>query len=346
MKKQTTQTCTKILIALAATMLISVTVQPNITFASSDTSFSVIWITDTQYLSENHPTYYDNLCNWIVQNKETYNLKMVVHTGDIVNDEGNLTQWSSANQSMSILLDNNIAYCWDAGNHDYNQTCWIGNQFAAFNPQIMHAKPYWLSDESGGMNTAVHLSVAGWDFLIVNIAFHANDTVLAWANNILDSNPQAHVIVATHAYLDDKGNYDSWATNLKNTVLETHANVFLTLSGHYHPTVGYTAKVGDRDELLFNQQDANQQTGAASARILTFDTAKGTIKVQTYDLNANQFLQDQNNNFTLNTTFHNGLAGKNVPEYPAAGVLLVTVAVTTFCLIYFAGKQKLKVLGC
>ena len=72
-------------------------------------------------------------------NVETYNVKMVIHTGDIVDTEGNRTQWLNANQSMSILLNNGIPYCWDAGNHDYNSTCWIGYQFGAFNPQIMQS---------------------------------------------------------------------------------------------------------------------------------------------------------------------------------------------------------------
>jgi hypothetical protein len=269
-------------------------------------------------------------------------VEMVIHTGDIVNQEGNRTQWASANQSMSFLLANGIPYCWDAGNHDFNATCWIGKQFSAFNPQVMQEKPYWVSDDFDGMNTAVHFNVSGWDCLIVNLAYHANDTVLSWANNLLDANSQAHAIVATHAYIDERCNYDSWATNLKNTVLETHANVFMTLSGHYHPTSGNRTRVGERDELLFNQQDADAQMGAASARILTFDTAKGTVNVQTYVLYTNQFLQDPNNNFTLNTNFYNALAGKNVPKFPVTVVLVVVLSFVGISLIYLNKQHKLK----
>ncbi len=47
---------------------------------------------------------------------------MVIHTGDIVNDEANQTEWANANESMSMLLNNGIPYCWDAGNHDYDST--------------------------------------------------------------------------------------------------------------------------------------------------------------------------------------------------------------------------------
>jgi hypothetical protein len=339
-KQALTRICAITLIALINAMLISTLVQPYNAQANADSSFSIIWITDTQYLSESHPTYYDNLCHWIVENKDTYNVKMVVHTGDIVNQEGNHTQWINANQSMSILLDNQVPYCWDTGNHDYNSTCWIGNQYYAFNPQVMQAKPYWVSNEFDGMNTAVRFNVADWDCLIVNIAFDANDSVLAWASNILDSNPQSHVIMATHAYIDKQCNYDLWANNFKNTVLETNPNVFLTLSGHYHPTSGNRTRVGERDELLFNQQDAETQLGAASARILTFDTAKGTVNVQTYVFYLNQFLQDPNNNFTLNTTFRNDVTGEGFSEFPVIAVLIVIVSLGILGLIYFKRKPQ------
>jgi len=333
---------TMTLIALTVALLITAGAQSCSASADATSSFSIIWITDTQYLSESHPEYCDDLCRWIVNNKDTYNVKMVVHTGDLVNQEGNRTQWTNANQSMSILLANGVPYCWNAGNHDYNATCWIGNQFSAFNPQTMQTQSYWVSDEFDGMNTAVRFNVAGWDCLIVNIAYNANDTVLAWANNLLDSNPQSHVIVATHAYINRNCKYDSWATDFKNSVLETHANVFLTLSGHYYPTSGNRTRVGNRDELLFNQQDTYDKMGAASARILTFDTANGTVNVQTYVLCASRFLQDSDNSFTLETDFRNDLAGKSFQEFPVLAVLAVVSSCVIVCLIYLKRKARVK----
>jgi hypothetical protein len=306
-------------------------------------NFSIIWITDTQYLTENHPALYDNLCQWIAQNKGTYNIKMVVHTGDIVNQEANTSQWTCANQSMSILLADQIPYCWDAGNHDYNATCWIGNQYAAFNPEAMAAKPYWVSDDFGGMNTAVHFNASGQDWLIVNLAFQANDSALDWANNILDANPQAHAIVATHAYLNRAGEREQWATNFKTKVLDTHANVFLTLSGHYYPTSGLRTQAGERYELLFNQQDAYGQLGAESARILTFNPTQGTITVHTYSLYLNQFIEDKANSFTLQTSFRNGGGGSGFPT-----VFVGVVVVGVFCvlgLFVVAAGKKLRCKG-
>jgi hypothetical protein len=325
-------------IAFAIAIFASSLIQPIATAEMDTDSFSVIWITDTQYLSESNPKLYDNLCQWITQNNATYNVKMVIHTGDIVNDEGNRTQWQNANQSMSILLNNGIPYCWDAGNHDYNDTYWVGNQYTAFNPEALEAKPFWVSDDFGGMNTAVHFNASGQNWLIVNVAFQANNSVLEWANNILDANPQAHAIVAMHAYLDRVGEYEQWATSFKTKVLDTHANVFLTLSGHYYPTSGLRTRVGERDELLFNQQDAYDQMGAESARILTFNPAQGTIKVQTFSLYLNQLIEDADNSFTLQSSFRNGVVGSGFST-----VFVAAVVVGVFCVaglfVVVAGKR-------
>jgi hypothetical protein len=303
--------------------------------------FSLIWITDTQYLSESYPEHYDSLFRWVVNNAEKYNVKMVIHTGDMIQDEFNTTQWENANQSMSFLLDADIPYCWNAGNHDYTETCWIGNQYTAFNPEVLSTKSYWINETGDGQNTAVHFSVDEWDFLVVNIAYMAGDDVLEWANNVLDTYSESCAIVGAHVYLNRTGGYtgscSNWALRLKNTVLDKHSNVFLTLSGHHYPTDGARTQVGGRHELLYNRQDTNNQTGAASLRIMSFNLAEGKINVETFDLYTNSFLDDENNQFTLTTTFHNNMPEQdNIDtEFPVVTVVLVSVVVVTAVVVCY-----------
>ena len=312
----------------------------------SSGNFSIVWITDTQYLSEVYPAYYDSLCRWIVNNNEKYNVKMVIHTGDLVEDEWNRTQWEQADQSISMLLTNGIPYCWDAGNHDYNSTYWIGNQYSAFNPAVMVEKPYWIGDEFDGQNTAIHVNVSGWDLLVINLSYHANDSAIAWASDVLDAYPNSHAIVATHAYLNEKGTYEGrgsdeshevWTENFRENLLDKHPNIFMTLSAHFHPASGSRTRAGDRDELMFNLQDAYGQVGGASLRILTFETENSKIDVKTYVVYANQFLQDQNNQFTLDTSFYNSA----VPEFPV-GVGVVVVVLVVCGLVLVCCKKRVK----
>ncbi|MCW4017568.1 MAG: metallophosphoesterase [Candidatus Bathyarchaeota archaeon] len=308
-------------------------VKANVETSGAEGNFSIIWITDTQYLSESYPTYYDSLCRWIVNNVEKYNVKMVIHTGDLVEDEGNTTHWDSANHSLSILLDAGIPYTWNAGNHDYNATCWIGNQYAAFNPANFEEEPYWVDDAGEGKNTAVQFTASGMDFLIVNVEYDADNATLEWANSILDAYPESHAIVGAHFYLNRTGRYEPWATNFRQTVLATHSNVFLTLSAHVHPLAysGLANQVGDRHELVFNRQDKDNYMGGASLRILTFDTAHGIIDVKTFVIYANTFLTDTHSQFTLQTNFWNEAAvneAEEIPEFPSTIAIVCVLALT------------------
>jgi hypothetical protein len=310
-------------------------------------NFSIIWITDTQYLSESHPTYFDSLCRWIVNNVETYNVKMVVHTGDLVEDEWNTTQWANANHSMSILFDAGIPYCWNAGNHDYNETYWIGNQFSAFNPLAMAEKPYWVSDKFDGQNTAVTFTVSNKEFRIVNIANGANDTVLSWANDLLNARPESSAIVATHFYVNRTGSYEPWANNFRRLVLATHNNAFLTLSAHVFPLAssGIRTQVGGRHELVFNRQEKDNYMGAASLRILTFDVIKGVVDVRTFYLYSNTYLTDANNQFTLETAFRNDAASsepEEIPELPTTAILALLVTLLVIVgIVKFRAKRRI-----
>jgi len=248
---------------------------------------------------------------------------------------------------MSILLNNDVPYCWNAGNHDFNATYWIGHEYSAFNPQELNTKSYWVSDCFDGQNTAVQLSVSGWDLLVVNLAYRANDSAIAWANNVLNTHNDSHAIVTTHAYLNARGTYtgkgtdavhEEWALNFKENLLDKHANVFMVLGGHFYPASGSRVKVGDRDELMFNLQDGYGQIGGASLRILTFDTANEKIDVQTYIRYANQFLEDENNKFTLETKFYN----ESVPEFPEVAIIVLVLAFSGLALVYVNRRMRIQ----
>jgi hypothetical protein len=324
-----------VLVLLLSVSFVAASVAQTATPKPSD-KFSLIWITDTQYLSESYRRYFDSLCRWIVENKDIYNIKMVIHSGDIVEDEFNQTHWANADHAMSQLLDANVPYCWNAGNHDLNTTYWIGNQYRAFDPTVMASKPYWVGDKFSGQNTAVQFTVSGKEFLVVNIAYQANETALAWCNQILDTYPNASAIVTAHMYLNTTAGYGAkghdsvnWATNFKETVLGTHANVFLTLSAHYYPTSGNRTQVGGRHELMFNRQIDDSEMGAASLRILTFDVDNGLIDVKTFVIYANTYLADSNNQFTLETDFYNSA----IPELPVWVVAALFAAVLPMALV-------------
>lgn len=218
-----------------------------------------------------------------------------------------------------------------------------------------------MDSEFDGQNTAIEVSISGWDLLVVNLQNLANGTALEWSDSILNAHPDSHAVVATHAFLNNLGKYtyqmsgqdDSWAASLNATVLQTHPNVFLTLSAHFNTDNGRQNRVGDRVDLMFDRQDQDGSLGGASLRILTFDTADDVIDVKTFVLYANTFLTDTHDQFTVDTSFYNvyvqgtpepssmpeqTLARTPTPEFPlVAVVVLVFLAASTVALLVSRG---------
>lgn len=310
-----------------------------------ENSFSIFWITDTQFLSETNPALYRMVTNWIVKNWSAYNGKLVIHTGDIVEDGSVLAEWQNADEAMSILTANGLPYSWCAGNHDDfvggdPTSGWTGNIWTqSFNPgivaQSINAIGYtsWVGDYHDGMNTAMTFRASGQDFLVINLEWDGDDTVIAWADSIL-SDPaysQYKAIVAPHAYVDAYGllNDPRWGSTIDGfvdaltAVLDKHAdNVFLTLNGHFATDQGYNTPqpVNNRNLLMFDRQDCrdmpdsvtgrgaddsvdstpdSDKVGGATVTILTFDVNSNVLFVKTYDLYTGAWRTDCNEQYAI-----------------------------------------------
>ena len=267
-------------------------------------AFSIFWITDTQFLSESNPALFRMLNNWIVENWARYNGKMVIHTGDVVQNGPNEEEWYNADEAMSILLANNIPYSWCAGNHDDfvngdATSGWKGSQFAnSLNPSlvshIVNSVPYarWVGDYHEGMNTAVSFSTNGLDFLVINVEWNAQPDVLQWVGSVLDDPDYVNhnVIMAPHAYIDASGSLDNgrWGAQLADFIagltklMDEHSqSVFLTLNGHFATECGYNTPqpINNRNQLMFDRQDCADAPGDETGRGVDNPPANDTDKV-------------------------------------------------------------------
>jgi hypothetical protein len=247
---------------------------------ASDT-FSIFWITDTQFLSESSPDLYSAQTAWIVNNWVPFNGKLVIHTGDIVEHGSFAWEWKSANEAMSTLLQFGIPYTWCAGNHDDLEngdptSGWIGRKTApAFDPSVVSSRvnslgyTTWAGDYHDAMNTAVAFTASDLNFLVVTIEWNAQPDVLTWVEGLLTDPKYAnhHVIIAPHAYMDETGDIDDakWGATLAGFVngltplMNRHSsNVFLTLNGHFATDCGYntTSPINGRNQLMFDRQDS------------------------------------------------------------------------------------------
>jgi len=286
--------------------------------------FSIVQITDTQYLPQDTPTLFSGLTNWIANQSKNLNLMMVIHTGDIVNIANQPYQWANANNAMMVLYNDNIPYCWNCGNHDQllpngvmigdgnPDSGWLGGNYPAFNVTIMRQEPYWVADIFDGTSTAVQFSYGNYKFMVVNVEYNANDTVLEWMQTLINTNPNVNVIVATHNFLNGNGTYGTltqadvtWAVNFQQ-ILNKDPNVFMTVNGHdidYGPA--YHTEIDNKEEIFFNRQEIDNNTGAATARIYTFDMTNPNnpnVFASTYQTYGTpQYLLDAANQFNFST---------------------------------------------
>ncbi|MGA2384995.1 MAG: metallophosphoesterase [Candidatus Bathyarchaeia archaeon] len=290
--------------------------------------FSIVQITDTQFLSDSLPGLYSGLTSWIANKASALNLTIVVHTGDIVQVASSAGDWQNASNAMMTLYNNGVPYCWNAGNHDQDEinntvgrgnpdASWIGGNYPGFNVTMMRKEPYWVGDIFDGKSTAVQFIWGNYHFMVINIEYNANQTVLDWMQTLVKTNPNVNVIVATHDFLNATGGYGTlnhadvvWATNFEK-LLNNYPNVFMTINGHAtipsnSTATGYNKKAGKREEVFFNRQQLNSLQGAAAARIYTFEMshpANPGVDVYTYQtFGTPHYITDPMDQFNFSTS--------------------------------------------
>ncbi|RIK75645.1 MAG: hypothetical protein DCC67_14980 [Planctomycetota bacterium] len=170
--------------------------------------FTIAFLGDTQNYSTYNPALFNQVTQWLADNKATRNIQFIVQDGDIVNGDIT-TEWNNARAAMD-RLNGVIPYAVVRGNHD------IGSQFdlpSRFGPGSPYSQQPTLVDhyEMPGrpnfdMRNTVHkFEAGGQKFMVVTIDVSAGNDVVAWVDGVIAANPDRRVILDTHAYLYDGG---------------------------------------------------------------------------------------------------------------------------------------------
>ena len=298
--------------------------------------FTVVVLPDTQYYSESYPAILNSQMQWIVNNAGAMNIQLVLGLGDIVNNGGSSTQWTTADAAYKKLDAAHIPYFAPLGNHDYDannpsgRTSATNNFNRYFGPSrytntTYWSTPYWQGSYPTGSNENFYGSVTinGQQYLIIALEFYPRDASLSWAAQVIQNNPGAQVIITTHAYeyFDntrvsacnsfDAQYYGLGADNdgdaMWTKLVRQYNNISLVLSGHEVRGAGQDA-TGHRSDLgtngnLVNQILSNYQNvtngGNGYLRIMKFHPSSDTIDVLTYSPYLNSFLTDAGNQFTI-----------------------------------------------
>ena len=229
-----------------------------------DYSFAVIG--DIQTITKtdcNQGTrYVATLFEWLIQNQRTRRISYVFGLGDTIDtltsypesynpSVNNPREWELASGQIN-MLNGIIPYSIVRGNHDdeggYHK--YICNDYYVSQMEGFYYDPLLPATAGNSMSNSYRkIEICGHKYLMLSLDYQITDGVKSWANEVISSNPDYHVIVSMHAFVAKWGGIWQGAIGQANEfnvteevffdgqalwddVFSRHENVFMILSGH------------------------------------------------------------------------------------------------------------------
>jgi hypothetical protein len=283
--------------------------------------FSIVVLPDTQYYSKYQENVYlfANQTQWIADEIEKRgnprNIAFVSHLGDVVNDGAFAEQWRRATASMAPLDGGRggafvVPFGVLPGNHDFHtigdKASGIEEYVTNFGPQHFEAASWFGGADPSGMNSFQRFSAGGFSFLHLSLEWRPDVNVpvrepspLQWASEIIGAHPGLPVILSTHEYICDKpAGRSATGDAVFHTLVESHDQIFLVLSGHFHNLVDDVPGTATERDGQWYQVSTNQRGrevievlqdfqdyahgGDGWLRIINFDIEKKKLAFETY----------------------------------------------------------------
>jgi len=266
---------------------------------------------------------FSNRAQWLVDNKETLNLRYVLHSGDVVNwGERDEPQYNVIRAGMQKLEIAGIPYVLSQGNHDtravgggggggpctpatvtqdVRQSPLFNKYFSGrFGDAAGSYSPYCDPNDSSPVNPACNISngyttfeAGGLKWLVLSLELWPRPEVVTWAQGIVASHPSHNVIVVTHSYLrDSSGNLlpnDGYGATspayLRDNLITKYRNIRFVFSGHTGNAASYQYTGNPTVAYLQSLHDVVSNP----VRILQIDTANNTASSYIYAPKTKQY---------------------------------------------------------
>lgn len=188
---------------------------------ASAEQFTIVALPDTQCYSAGinggTPAMFTAQTNWIRQNLAPRNIKYVAHLGDVTQNQDDLTQWSNAKNSMSLLENAGVPFGTCVGNHDTHYGAGgakdhlATNYVANFGPDAAYGstgqtyadQPWYGGASPSGRSNYQVISAGGYEFLFMNLSIDCPPAETTWAEGILADHRDKPTVLSTHRYLYD-----------------------------------------------------------------------------------------------------------------------------------------------
>lgn len=290
-------------------------------------SWTLVILPDTQNYSSRYPGLFHLQTQWIIDNKDIYNIVYVLQNGDLTNNNTKM-EWGRASRALG-RLDGVVPYALVPGNHDYvgnakNRATLMSNYFSP--SRFKNWPTFGGVMEEGRIENNYHLFKAGGQkWLILGLEWGPRNKALEWGDQILGKYPNRKAIIMTHAYLyHDSTRYDwklkgesqdatphSYGTEggvndgeqIWQKLVKKHANVFMTINGHVlGDGVGFLVSEAEYGnpvlQMLVNFQ-MKPIGGEGWLRLLEFLPDGKGIQVKTYSPLLEKYKTDPGNQFVI-----------------------------------------------
>ncbi len=242
---------------------------------------------------------FELMTGWISENIEPLNIKMVLCTGDLVeqnemvvadNINGNQpsrNQWKAVSRAFE-RLDGKVPYILAAGNHDFgyksiehrrsNYDAYFPAERNSANMKLLKAVGKNF-EEAPTLENAAFEFVSPHDrkFLFMNIEFAPRNSIIDWAKVVTDQpDYKDHTVaVLTHSYLNaknehiEKENYPitdgNYGKAIWQKLVQPSTNIQLVFSGHIGGADNFKAHLGFRTDQNAGAKKVSQMTFNAQA---------------------------------------------------------------------------------
>lgn len=268
---------------------------------SDPNSWTMILLPDPQTYQkfERNQPIFELMTAWISENIDKLNIKLVMCTGDlveqneIINPNGvsvnqpSKKQWEAVARGFS-RLDGKVPYMLAAGNHDYGYSN-ISVRRTQYNKYFPVDKNFLTQKgirevalNAEGVPTLENAvfeftSPQGRKFLLMTLEFAPRDTILSWAKHTLaqDKYKDHTAIILTHSYLNSKNehiekeNYKisegNYGAAIWRKLVQPSSNIQLVFSGHIGAPDNVKAHVGFRQDKNAAGKNVSQMVFNAQA---------------------------------------------------------------------------------
>ncbi|MGM9988321.1 MAG: metallophosphoesterase [Bacillaceae bacterium] len=279
--------------------VIQVMVQDEIfPFLEKDYEYSFVWMSDTQYYSEHYPDIQRYMVEWVVSNRDQYNIQYVFHTGDLVDEAYDTTQWENADKTFKLFDNYKMPYGVLAGNHDVDHKTGDYSAFKKwFGTDRFQSQPTYGGSYKNNQGHYDLVSAAGNDYVMLYMGWNIGEEEIEWLNKIITMYADRKVILNVHEYLLTSGSRSLIGEQLFNEVVVPNKNVIAVLCGHYYDSETLIDEIDDDNDGIPDrrvyQMMANYQGitkgGNGYLRLLLVDQDTNTIDVKTYSPYVNDW---------------------------------------------------------